>query len=254
VAALVKLQKYLADAGIASRRAAEKMIDEGRVKVNGVFVKKLGARVDPSRDRVEVDNNPVQPPLNRHYYLLNKPKGYITTVSDPFNRPTVMDLFAGRSKRRLFPVGRLDRDTEGVLLVTDDGELAYRLTHPRYKVEKKYHVLVRGYPTAKDLDRLCGGVDLQDGGITAPAKARIISVNKEKDLSLLELTLYEGRKRQVKRMCTALGYGVVSLKRVSFAFLSAKGLKPGAFRPLERKEITRLYSLVGMNNVTSNNR
>jgi 23S rRNA pseudouridine2605 synthase len=239
----IRLQKYLASAGLASRRGAEKLIAAGRVKVNGITVTKVGTKIDPKQDQVEVDNLPVQPSGEMKYYLLYKPAGFLTTVKDPFGRPTVMDLLPGKVKKGLFPVGRLDKDTEGLLLLTNDGEMAFRLTHPRFEVKKKYLALVRGVPSTEDLQKFTKGIILEEGR-TSPARAKITSVQQGK--ALLLITLHEGKKRQVKRMCSALGYPVVSLKRVSLAFLTLQGLRPSAYRTLTSEEISILSSLVGL--------
>lgn len=240
---LIRLQKYLASAGLASRRSAEKLIAAGRVKVNGVTVTKKGTKVNPRQDKVEVDSLPVRPTEKKKYYLLHKPAGFLTTVKDPFGRPTVMNLLPRRIRKGLFPVGRLDKDTTGLLLLTNDGEMAFRLTHPRFEVKKEYLVLVQGVPLADDLQKLSGGILLEDGK-TAPAQAKIAAIQQGK-ASLL-LTLHEGKKRQVKRMCSALGYPVLALKRTSLAFLTLQNLQPAAYRALTTAEITKLSSLAGL--------
>lgn len=240
---LIRLQKYLAEAGLASRRSAEKMIVAGRVKVNGQLVKKLGTKINSARDSVEVDSLPVLSLPEKKYYLLHKPAGFLTTVQDPRGRPTIMDLLPEKVKKGLFPVGRLDRDTGGLLLLTNDGQLAFRLTHPSFEVEKRYLALVRGIPSAEDLQKFAQGIVLA-GIRTSPAQAKITSVRGGN--ALLSITLHEGKKRQVKRMCSALGYPVLTLKRVSFAFLNLQGLPPHALRALTVKEVDGLYSLVGL--------
>lgn len=239
----IRLQKYLAFAGLASRRGAEKIITAGRVKVNGITVTKAGTTINPQRDKIEVDNLPVQPSGVTKYYLLYKPAGFLTTVKDPSGRPTVMDLLPREIKKGLFPVGRLDKDTTGLLLLTNDGEMAFRLTHPRFEVEKKYLALVRGIPSAEELHKFTKGILLKEGR-TSPASVKIASVQRGK-ASLL-LALHEGKKRQVKRMCSALGYPVIALKRVSLAFLTLQGLQPSTYRALTPTEITKLSSLVNL--------
>lgn len=242
----IRLQKYLAAAGVASRRAAEKLISEGRVKVNGLAIRELGTKVDPRKDIVEVNGEIVKLAASPKYYLLHKPPGYLTTVRDPFSRPTVMDLLPKGERKGLFPVGRLDIDSEGLLLITNDGELAFRLTHPRFKIPKTYRVRVSGKPSREDLNKLERGIALEEG-VTAPAKVRMLSASKNKREALLEITLHEGKKRQIKRMCAQIGYPVLSLKRISLGFLNLKGLSPGSYRKLKEKEVEKLRRLVGLN-------
>ncbi|NMB35577.1 MAG: rRNA pseudouridine synthase [Firmicutes bacterium] len=243
MSSLIRLQKFIAMAGLASRRGAEKMIVAGRVKVDGRPVRKLGTKIDPAKNRVEVDSRFVSMLPEKKYFLLHKPAGFLTTVRDPRGRPTVMDLLPGKIKKGLFPVGRLDRDTTGLLLLTNDGELAFRLTHPRFEVEKGYLALVRGVPSSGDLKKFKQGILLADGR-TSPAEAEISSVKRGD--ALLSITLREGRKRQIKRMCAALDHPIISLKRVSFAFLTLEGLAPHAFRALTTTEISGLSSIVGL--------
>jgi 23S rRNA pseudouridine2605 synthase len=224
----VRLNAYLARAGIASRRGAEALIRAGRVTVNGE-VAGLGTFVE-GKDRVEVDGVEVGPePLT--YVLLHKPAGVVTTARDPHGRPTVVGLVG--HERRVVPVGRLDADTTGVLLLTNDGPLAHRLMHPRYEVDKVYEVEVEGEPSDEALEALRRGVELDDGP-TAPAEAQ------RRAPSLLELTLHEGRKHQVKRMFAAVGYPVTRLHRSSYAGLTADGLRPGEWRELRPEEVERL--------------
>lgn len=238
-----RLQKVLAHAGVASRRKAEALILEGRVAVDGQVVKELGVRVDPLRQRILVDGIPIEAEA-KVTYILNKPKGTLSSVRDPQGRPTVRDLLRNVPER-VYPVGRLDADTSGVLLLTNDGELSFRLTHPRYGVEKVYHALVAGRVSDVTLRQLAEGVQLEDG-VTAPAKARPLW-RKERQ-SLIELSLIEGRNRQVRRMCQAVGHPVIELTRVRFASLSASGLQPGQYRQLRPEELNRLRRLVGLQN------
>jgi 23S rRNA pseudouridine2605 synthase len=231
-----RLQKVLAQAGLGSRRACEVLIDEGRVEVNGE-VARLGRRVDPERDRVSVDGVaiPVRPGLV--YYLLNKPAKVVTTASDPEGRPTVIDLVP--AEPRVFPVGRLDWDTEGLLLLTNDGDLAHGLTHPSRGVPKTYLAEVSGIPSRGALRRLREGVDLDDGR-TAPAKARLAQTTPTG--SALEIVIHEGRNRQVRRMCEAIGHPVRRLVRTRFGPLHENRLAPGQWRSLTQAEIRALYA------------
>jgi pseudouridine synthase len=239
----MRLNRYLAACGLRARRKCEALILEGRVAVNGNVAVDLGTVVDPRRDRVTVDGAPVRPPAEKTYVLLNKPKGYLTTASDPKGRPTVMDLLP-RGCGRLFPVGRLDSDTIGLLLLTDDGKLAFRLAHPRYGVEKKYVAVVKGRPSERDLQKLRSGVELDDGP-ARPAKARVLSSGFES--SSVEIIVHEGRKRQVRRMFEAVGHAVIDLTRTGVAFLDLGEMKPGSHRMLKADEVHRLRRAVGLN-------
>lgn len=238
-----RLQKVLSHAGIASRRRAEEMILAGRVRVDGEVITTLGVRVDPGKHKITVDGTPVAAE-SKATYLLNKPLGTVSTVRDPKGRPTVRELLKDVPER-VYPVGRLDADTTGVLLLTNDGELSFRLTHPRYGVKKTYQAVVKGKAEAEVARRLSLGIRLDDGP-TAPARVRIIW--SKPDRSLLELELHEGRNRQVRRMCHAVGHPVMQLTRVKFASLSAQGLTPGAYRLLTPEELRALRSLVGLGN------
>jgi 23S rRNA pseudouridine2605 synthase len=224
----VRLNAYLARAGVASRRQADELIKAGRVRVNGVRGE-LNTFVEPS-DVVEVDGRRVspQPPA---YLLLHKPAGVVTTARDPRRRPTVVELVPRRP--RVVPVGRLDADTTGALVLTNDGELAHRLAHPRYQVEKLYEAEVEGEPADAALDRLAAGIDLDDGR-TAPARVRRLGP------STIELALHEGRKHQVKRMCAAVGHPVHRLHRTGYAGLDLRGLEPGEWRRLTAEEVEGL--------------
>jgi len=225
-----RLQKVLARAGFGSRRACEELIAGGRVTVNGQAAS-LGRRVDAARDRVEVDGVPVSAGDHLVYYLLNKPRGVVTTASDPQGRRTVVELVP--PEPRVFSVGRLDADTEGLLLLTNDGELANRLTHPSYGVEKEYLAEVDGEPTPGALRRLRTGVNLDDG-VTAPARAAAVTPRA------VRLTIHEGRNRQVRRMCEAVGLPVVRLVRTRIGPIADRRLRPGAWRPLTPAEVRSL--------------
>lgn len=247
-----RLQKVLAQAGVASRRHAEQLILEGRVSVNGTKISALGSKVGVN-DRIEVDGIPVQRSEKLHYYLLNKPVGVITSAHDPQGRPTVLDLMK-EVPVRVYPVGRLDFDTSGALLLTNDGELAHRLMHPSYGVEKTYRVWIQGPMGLHALEQLRQGVLLEDG-ITAPAKVeRLRGVPKKSGekskmdhLEILDATIHEGRNRQVRRMFAAVGYPVLKLERVRFGSLRpGSTLRPGAYRALTKDEIKELRSQVGL--------
>lgn len=232
-----RLQKFLASAGVASRRQAEQYMLEGRVTVNGAIVTELGVKVDPEKDAVKVDGKRV---LGERlaYVLMHKPKATLCTLSDPEGRPLVTDLVKG-VRARLFPVGRLDYDTTGALLLTNDGELANLLMHPRHRFTKTYVAKVKGVPTDERLDKLRRGVNIE-GQRTAPAEARLVAL-KEKN-SLVELVLREGRNRQVKRMFLEIGHPVLRLQRTAYAFLDLQGLEPGQWRHLQPEEIKRLQA------------
>jgi 23S rRNA pseudouridine2605 synthase len=229
----VRLNAYLARAGVASRRGAEELIRSGRVRVNGE-VAGLATFVE-ARDSVEVDGALVEPePLT--YVLLHKPAGVVTTARDPQGRPTVVGIVG--HERRVVPVGRLDADTTGALLLTNDGPLAHRLMHPRYEVDKVYEAEVEGEPAEDALRRLRAGVELEDG-VTAPAEARLVGP------SLVELTIHEGKKHQVKRMLEAVGHPVKHLRRKAYAGLNLDGLEPGEWRELSADEVKRLVGGFG---------
>ncbi len=239
---LERLHKIIARAGIASRRKAEELIKDGRVTVNREVVSRLGSKVNLGVDRVEVDGVSISNKRRKSVYLLlNKPKGYICSRSDPQGRPIVQDLLK-KSMTDIFPVGRLDYDAEGVLILTNDGDLTQILTHPNHHVPKVYHVKVRGVFTGKDLLRLDKGIYLEDGK-TLPAKSRAIKVTKEN--SWIELTVYEGRNRLVKRMCKAVGHPVMKLKRIELAGLQLGALKRGEYRMLTIDEVDSLKRLAG---------
>lgn len=238
---LERLQKVLASCGVASRRKCEEIISSGRVKVNGEVVTELGTKVS-KKDVVELDGKM----LIREelvYYVLNKPTGYLTTLSDPKGRRTILDLLDQETKKvRIFPIGRLDYDTSGVLLLTNDGELSYRLTKSSKNVEKTYQARVDGIITQEAVTSLIKGVMI-DGIMTKRAKLEVVSLDRENKSSLIKLTISEGRNRQVRKMCEAVGFPVKKLKRVEFAGISIEGLGVGDYRPLKPHEIKKLYSL-----------
>lgn len=237
-----RLQKVIAHAGIASRREAERLILEGQVVVNGCVVTTLGTKVDPERDSITVKGCAVKPLSEKLYVMVNKPAGCVSTVRDPQQRPVVVDLL-GQITSRVYPVGRLDYDAEGLLLLTNDGELAYRLQHPRYRISRTYEVKVKDVFSAEKLPLLRKGVQLEDG-VTLPAKATFLK--KAPRNSWLTITLCEGRNRQVKRMCAAVGHPVLKIKRIRFGSLQLGGLSTGGYRHLTREEVAGLYRMVGL--------
>lgn len=236
---LERLHKYMAHCGVASRRKCEHLIADGRVRVNGITVKGTGIKIDPDRDKVEVDGKSINRIGKRVYIMLNKPVGYVSTVTDQFQRPTVLDLVSG-IEERIYPIGRLDYDSEGLILLTNDGSLTYGLTHPRHRVNKTYTVIVIGKPTGGEIDSIKKGVSL-DGYVTSPADIRLCA---ERDkCTVYRVTIYEGRNRQVRRMFEAIGYTVISLKRTAIGSLSLGNLPIGQWRFLNKDEVKGLFSI-----------
>ena len=236
---MIRLQKYLALCGVASRRASEKMIQEGRVAVNGSVITEMGVQVDETRDTVTVDGEIVRPEEEKHYIAYNKPIGEVTTVSDPEGRATVMDKFADYPVR-LFPVGRLDYDSEGLLLLTNDGEMMNRFLHPSHEVLKVYWTKVSNHVTPEEIAALRKGVMI-DGKLTSPAFVRLI--REETFDTVLLISIHEGRNRQVRRMVEAVGHQVVRLRRVGFGPVSLGNLPTGMWRPLTAEEISALKEI-----------
>jgi 23S rRNA pseudouridine2605 synthase len=236
----IRLQKILSAAGIASRRAAEALILDGRVSVNGATIVELGTKADPARDDIRVDGQRVRAASRHRYILLNKPRGYMTTRKDPEHRPTVLDLLP-EVREYIYPVGRLDYDSEGLLLLTNDGDLAARLLHPSHEVEREYHARVRGVPGRDAIERLRRGV-LIEGRKTAPAAVRLVDtgLGTREDQALLSIALHEGRTRQVRDMCEAVGHPVVRLRRVRFGPIADGALRVGAHRDLTPREVAML--------------
>jgi len=235
--ALIRLQKALALAGVASRRKSEEMIEKGQVKVNGRVIKELGTKVDPKKDRIEVGGKILSTAEKQVTVLMNKPRGIVCTVSDPEGRETVIDLIKNH-KERLFPVGRLDFATSGALILTNDGALAYALTHPKHDVEKTYLLKVKGSVNEQTLEKWRKGVDIGDV-VTRPAQ--VFKVEEETNFTWIEVTIKEGRNRQIRRMGEATGLEINKLKRVAFAGLTISGLKVGQYRALTEKELFKLY-------------
>lgn len=253
---LERLQRTLARAGLCSRRGCEELIRQGRVTVDGRVVAEMGTKVDPRTQRIAVDGRPIQMPAEFQYYVMNKPAGYVTTVSDPQGRPTVIDLLrstiptALAPGRRVFPVGRLDLDSEGLLVLTDDGDLAYRMTHPSHELEKDYLANVVGRPTADELSTLRRGV-LIDEVRTAPARATPVEAPWDlargpSGSSWLRIVIREGRKRQVRRMCETIGHPVLRLIRVRIGPLPLGALQSGVARPMTPAELADLRRALGL--------
>ena len=232
-----RLQKVIAMKGYCSRRKAEELITKGKVKVNGVLITTMGYKVSVN-DFIEVEGNPLDEVEDKVYYLLNKPRGVVTTSSDEKGRKTVIDLID--TKKRIYPVGRLDYDTTGLIILTNDGDLTNYLIHPKNKIEKVYVAKVKGIITKEVLGCLCRGIEI-DGYKTSKAKAKILKIDKKKNSSVVELIICEGKNHQVKKMFEAIGFKVLKLKRESIAFLTLDGVKPGEYRPLSIKEVKKLY-------------
>lgn len=235
-----RLQKFMAHRGIASRRKSEELIQEGLVKVNGKVVTVLGFMVNPEKDKIQVNGKLLKEEPSKIYLMLNKPRGYISTVLDPKGRKTVKDLVKD-VKERIYPIGRLDYDSEGLLLLTNDGDLTLALTHPSHQVKKTYRVRVKGIPSINKLNQLENGVPLEDG-ITYPAQVHFI--DQLNGNALLEIVIKEGRNRQVKRMCEYIGHEVIRLRRTKLGELSLGELKVGEYRKLTQKEITTLKKYI----------
>lgn len=235
-----RLQKVIAHAGVASRRKAEQLILEGKVKVNGKVVTELGTKVSAS-DTVEVNGIKLEKE-DKVYFLLYKPRGVISAVTDDKGRKTVVDFFKDKVEQRIFPVGRLDYDTSGLILLTNDGEFSNLLTHPKYEIDKTYIARLKGVPTIENLKKLQRGIQLEDGK-TAPAKVKLRSRDFKANKSICEITIHEGRNRQVRRMFEAIGTPVVKLKRERFGFLDLGNLNPGEYRELTKHEVKRLRVL-----------
>jgi 23S rRNA pseudouridine2605 synthase len=237
-----RLQNILSTAGIASRRAAESYITDGRVSVNGETLTELGSKADPDTDDIRVDGRRIKVASRRLYLLLYKPRGYIATRSDPQGRPTVIDLLVkGGVRDYVYPVGRLDYESEGLILLTSDGDLAARLTHPSHEVEREYHVKVLGVPDAHDLERLSKGIVI-DGRRTQPAEVKLLKVTpgSDADHAMLSIVVKEGRNRQVRNMCEAIGHPVDRLRRVRIGPITDERIRPGEFREVDAREVAAL--------------
>ena len=235
-----RLQKFLAESGIASRRKCEELIQQGLVKVNGKIITELGTKVNPNTDIVEYNGKKVQKIANKVYLLLNKPIGYVTTVKDQFDRDSVLDLVKD-VKERVVPVGRLDMYTSGALILTNDGEFVYKVTHPKHEIEKTYTVTIKGIVSDNEVESLRKGVAIDNDYTTKPAKVRILKIDSEKKLSRLEITIHEGKNRQIRKMCEAIGHGVLALHRSKIAGVGVKDIPLGKWRYLSPKEIEKIF-------------
>ena len=234
----VRLQKYLANCGIASRRKAEELIVNGKISINGKVVTELGTRINPKVDKVSYNGKEVRLEDEHVYILLNKPIGYVTTAKDQFGRDSVMDLV--KVKERVVPVGRLDMYTSGALILTNDGDFVYQLTHPKHEVEKTYTVTIKGIVKNEEVEKLRKGVKIEDY-ITKEAKVKILKTDKEKNQSRLEITIHEGKNRQIRKMCEAIGHKVLALHRSKIAGIGVKELGLGKWRYLSKEEVNMFF-------------
>lgn len=235
----IRLQKYMAEAGIASRRKAEELILEGKVKVNGKIVDELGIKIVPNKDIVEYNGKKVVLEKEYVYILLNKPIGYVTTVKDQFNRDSILDLV--KTNKRIVPVGRLDMYTSGAIILTNDGDFVYKVTHPKHEIEKTYTVTIKGIVKNNEVEELKKGVKIEDY-ITKPAKVKILKTDEEKNISRLEITIHEGKNRQVRKMCEAIEHKVLALHRSKIAGIGVKDLELGKWRYLTKNEVRKILN------------
>lgn len=237
----MRINKYIASCGVASRRKAEELINEKRVKVNENIIEELSFQVDEVKDIVKVDDKIISLDEKSVYMVLNKPEGYITTVKDQFNRPSVLDLVSD-IKERIYPVGRLDYETSGLLLLTNDGDLTYKLTHPKHEIDKTYMAILKGIPDDEDIQNFESGLYIEDYK-TAPAKFKIVKINEEKNYSICEIKIHEGRNRQVRKMCRAINHPVMRLKRVAMGEITLNKIEVGSYRYLTEEEINYLKGI-----------
>lgn len=233
-----RLQKYLANAGVASRRKCEELILQGKIEVNGKVVTELGTKVNPDKDIIKYNGKVVKPVEEFVYILLNKPIGYVTTVKDQFQRDTVLDLV--KVNKRIVPVGRLDMYTSGALILTNDGEFVNKLTHPKNEINKTYNATVAGIITKQEVEQLEKGVTIDESYVTKPAKVKILKIDEEKNISRIQITIHEGKNRQVRKMCESIGKKVLALHRSKIGNVEVKDLKIGTWRYLTDKEINNL--------------
>lgn len=235
---LVRLQKFIANCGASSRRKAEEQILQGKVKVNGKIVQELGVKINPNEDEVVYEGKVLKAPKKNVYILLNKPIGYVTTVKDQFDRPKVTDLING-VEENILPVGRLDMYTSGALILTNDGDFIYEITHPKHEIEKTYQVTVKGIVTKEDVKNLENGVKIENY-ISGKAKVKILKIDEEKNKSRIEITIHEGKNREVRKMCMAIGKSVLALHRSKIENINLKELKIGEWRYLTKQEVDYL--------------
>lgn len=237
----MRINKYIASCGVASRRKAEELIISGRVTINGELITELSTTVDETKDIVEVDGVPINQEEKKVYILLNKPEGYITTVKDQFDRPSVLDILKD-VEERVYPVGRLDYETSGLLILTNDGDLTYKLTHPKHEVEKTYLAMVNGIISPEEKRRFENGLQIEDY-TTAKAKLKIVKADEEKNYSVCKITIHEGRNRQVRKMCKAIGHPVRNLRRIQMGRINIRDLEVGEYRNLTEDEVKYLKSV-----------
>lgn len=233
----IRLQKFLSNNGICSRRNAEQLITDGKIQVNGKTVTELGTKINPEKDTITYNGQEVKPVQKKVYILLNKPIGYVTTVKEQFGRPTVIDLVKGVDVK-LLPVGRLDMYTSGAIILTNDGDFIYKVTHPKNEVEKTYNATVRGIITREDVEKLEKGVEIEDY-TSGKAKVKILKTDEQKNFSRVQITIHEGKNREVRKMCEAIGKPVIALHRAKIGNIDVKDLKLGAWRYLTDKEISQ---------------
>lgn len=237
----MRINKYIASCGIASRRKAEEIILQKRVTVNGNVVNELSFKIDEQNDIVEIDGSKIGLDEKEVYIVLNKPEGYITTVKDQFDRPSVLDLVSD-IKERIYPIGRLDYETSGLLILTNDGDLTYKLTHPKHEVAKTYMAIVKGIPTTDEMKNFEDGLYIEDYK-TAPAKIKIVKKDEEKNYAICEIKIHEGRNRQVRKMCRAIDHPVLRLRRAAMGEITLRGTEVGKYRNLTKEEVDYLKGL-----------
>ena len=233
----MRLQKYLAECAVASRRKSEELIKNGKIQVNGKIVTELGTKINPNKDIVEYNGKIIEPETQKVYILLNKPIGYVTTTKDQFKRDTVTDLV--KIGKRLVTVGRLDMYTSGALILTNDGDFVYKVTHPKYEIEKTYVATVKGIIKDEDVEKLRQGVKIENY-ISKPAKVKILKTDAEKNFSRIEITIHEGKNREVRKMCEAIGYKVMALHRSKIAGIGVKDIPLGKWRYLTKSEVAKI--------------